>query len=430
MIEEKNILEIDKKLFFKWLIIFVVILYVFAYLSIYLTKGKGWDCLIWHAETFGMFPDLSQSISQVKGLTPYTVGMTAIYPPFAYVFLIPLAYLIPGEASIVTSYNQIDSTVYFLFFSIIIALIMLVFCTYSLSNTSYKFLFCLGFILSAPFIFCFERGNIVIVSILLCCYYVLNYDSEDKIKKELAFIALAFAVALKIYPVVLGLLLIAEKKYKDALRCIIYGIVIFVIPIFILRDSITEIIDCMTTDINYFTKATNEQLVDWGFSYRIGISAIVYSLGQYYNVDNGTLSVIVKVLTCIVIVGMLVAAFALKDKKKKVMALIMIIAYIPGFSWIYNTMYFLPVVFLLNRDYDKVEKLQIKDVIYIVLLLLLFVPLPYGDLFESLYGVQKISINTFLTNVSLSMIFICLIIEMIADISKGKNKTLEGKETI
>ena len=186
----------------------------------------------------------------------------------------------------------------------------------------------------------------------------------------------------------------------------------------------------MTTDINYFTKATNEQLVDWGFSYRIGISAIIYSLGQYYNVDNGTLAVIVKVLTCIVIVGMLMAAFALKDKKKKVMALIMIIAYIPGFSWIYNTMYFLPVVFLLNTDYDKVKKLQIKDVIYIILLLLLFVPLPYGDLFESLYGVQKISINTFLTNVSLSMIFICLIIEMIADISKGKIKTLEGKETI
>ena len=410
---------VEKKLFFRWFIICVIFLYIFAFIAIYLSKGENWDCLIWHAESIGLFPDLSLSVWQIKGFDPYSKSV-AVYPPFAYLCLAPLAYLIPGEVSLLTSYNPVDSTVYYLFFSIVVALIMLAFFTYILSGTKMKFLFFLGFVLSAPFLFCIERGNIVIVSVLLCCYYIFNYDSKNEIKKEFALIALALAVALKLYPVVLGLLLIINKKYKDAVHCAIYGIIIFLFPFFLLRNSITEIVNCMVSDIRYLTDASTENLVDWGYSFRIGVTAIVYSYGQYLNIENNTLKLIVAFLSFAMIIVLVITAFVVKDNIPKVMALIMIIVYIPGFSWIYNTMYFLPVLFLLNKHYKKVEKLQIKDIIYIILLLLLFVPLPYGKMFESLYGVQKISINTFTTNLSLSLLLICLIIEMIKSLSEKK----------
>ena len=72
--------------------------------------------------------------------------------------------------------------------------------------------------------------------ILLClialAVYAFTYDSQNKTYREVGILALAFAAALKLYPAVFGWFLIADKRYKDAVRCAIYGVALLLIPSF------------------------------------------------------------------------------------------------------------------------------------------------------------------------------------------------------
>ena len=61
-------------------------------------------------------------------------------------------------------------------------------------------------------------------------YYTFNYESDDPVKRELALIALAFATCMKLYPVIFGVLLLRKDKLKEATRCIVSGLVLFIVP--------------------------------------------------------------------------------------------------------------------------------------------------------------------------------------------------------
>ena len=55
-------------------------------------------------------------------------------------------------------------------------------------------------------------------------------DSESKVKREAALFLIAVSAGMKIYPAFMGLLYIKEKRYKETLRLICYGIVLFFTP--------------------------------------------------------------------------------------------------------------------------------------------------------------------------------------------------------
>ena len=78
--------------------------------------------------------------------------------------------------------------------------------------------------LSSIFIYAYERGNLIQLTVVLSTIFLLCYNSKNKIIKEISFICLATAAALKIFPALFGILLLFDKKYKEAMRLIIYGI--------------------------------------------------------------------------------------------------------------------------------------------------------------------------------------------------------------
>lgn len=76
----------------------------------------------------------------------------------------------------------------------------------------------------------FQRGNsVLLISIMLCIAFYWK-DSESKVKRELALILIAASAALKIYPAIAGVLYLYEKRYKEAGRLILYGILLFFGP--------------------------------------------------------------------------------------------------------------------------------------------------------------------------------------------------------
>ncbi|MBQ6733890.1 MAG: DUF2029 domain-containing protein [Lachnospiraceae bacterium] len=76
----------------------------------------------------------------------------------------------------------------------------------------------------------FQRGNSVLHICIMLCIAFRWKDSESKIKRELALILIAAAAALKIYPAIAGALYLYEKRYKEALRLILYGLILFFGP--------------------------------------------------------------------------------------------------------------------------------------------------------------------------------------------------------
>lgn len=61
--------------------------------------------------------------------------------------------------------------------------------------------------------------------------YLYGYNSDKTLIKHLSFICLLIAAAFKIYPTIFGFLLLKEKRWKDAVICIAYGVSIFILPI-------------------------------------------------------------------------------------------------------------------------------------------------------------------------------------------------------
>ena len=91
-------------------------------------------------------------------------------------------------------------------------------------------LFCLlcGF----PFVFWLERGNAVLFIVPLLLIYAQNYDSEKAWAREVGLIALALAFALKLYPALFGVVLLADRRFKEAIRCAVYALALLILPSF------------------------------------------------------------------------------------------------------------------------------------------------------------------------------------------------------
>jgi len=65
---------------------------------------------------------------------------------------------------------------------------------------------------SGPMLFTIERGNCVLISFVLTFFFVVFYNSDNKILRELAYVALAMAFCFKIYPAVFGAMLLYDKS--------------------------------------------------------------------------------------------------------------------------------------------------------------------------------------------------------------------------
>ena len=77
-------------------------------------------------------------------------------------------------------------------------------------------------------LYAIERGNIILLALVLTLFYLKHYRSDNLFFSEAALIALAVAPNLKLYPVFFGVLLLCDKKYFKAIRAAIYGLLLFV----------------------------------------------------------------------------------------------------------------------------------------------------------------------------------------------------------
>lgn len=238
---------------------------------------------------------------------------------------------------------------------------------YKYKNGSFanKSLFAFFILFSFPMIYLIERGNIIVLVLPLLLYFVNEYDSDVKYKRHLAYICLAISVAIKIYPVFFGLLLLKKKKnFKNILLCIFYGAVFFFVP-FIFVGGFSQL-GVLIHNILY----TSSMFGSKGFGFKVSISNTFSLFGHVFNhvrlfETAGTMFLIITVLA-----GLFLILFNKWNEDWKIYAVIsLIIILVPGFSYIYSVAYMIiPLLFFLNK-----KEIKWIDYIYSLLFIAQFI---------------------------------------------------------
>lgn len=383
---------------------------VIAYLTLLLSKGENWKYLIWNGNTLGIFPDLYESMGGAVSKVPY--DNASIYPAFAYCICYVMGKMIPNfdynnwwNMSI-TREGIIVGGGFFLI-CIIITLLLI---RKILGDNKIQVTVSIFFITSSPIIYAIERGNMVVLAMPLVLFYIMGYDSEKKLIRYLAYFSLACAAALKIYPAVLGFLLINRKKIKELVILVICGMTVFIIPFFV-YGNIGDISKMLS---NAFS-LNNETVVDtrnFGYGFKISIQNTWEIFKAYFNIK---FDINITIILIIITIMLIISSFLCKFKWQKITCLCLIVTIIPTFSWIYNAIYMMPALVYFIKE-KKEGHISFDDYIILLLFVLIFIPLPYGFMFGLLDGVNKVSISSMVCSISLIILMIYMVIKAIIEL--------------
>ena len=244
---------------------------------------------------------------------------------------------------------------------------------------------------SVPILYLLERGNIIILTLFALALYAFTYNSKSKIKRELGLIALAFAFAIKLYPVVFGWFLIADKRFKEAIRCAIYGVALLVIPSFFFGGF-----SCF------------HQIFLNIFSFSSGTGNVLSIMLEYIGMPplgQSIMTALVYAWVFICGICFAISPFIRKDQPYKTWSLgLVTILCVPSLTSIYSWAFMLiPLIMLFCRS--EITK---KDMTYSVMMTVPFVFLPFR--FS-----HHVSGNTVLVYVATAVFSVWCVVDMIKD---------------
>ena len=176
---------------------------------------------------------------------PYTKWL-AIYPPLVMVFYAVLGHFttpfvdIPAGDELSAELLR-NSQMGIMSFFIIMALafyVLHLIVSKLMKEEGFRkeLVFLFAVLLAYPFVYAFERGNNIIFALVFCFIFILGYRSENRMIRYASYIALGCAAGLKLYPVILLLLILRERNYREAAVCVLFVAAAALIP-FIFTDG-------------------------------------------------------------------------------------------------------------------------------------------------------------------------------------------------
>lgn len=370
--------------------------------------------------SFNSFTDFSDTVMAAQG-NPYDVGV--IYPPLCYLLCKIMGGMIPGfkdfQDTMALRDSQMGRMVYTYFVVLCVLVVFFVIVKFCKYDNLYKICLSLVIVLSVPFLSTVDRGNFLLLCTVCVIVFVAFYDSENKFAKELALICLAVAAAIKIYPAVLGLLLIKKGNTKTVVRTVIYGLVAFALPAFAF-DGLTTLKEMVTN----LTAESNKNVLDQNsISGRVDLPTVflTFLLMFKHNLSQATFDMVEKISKIVGLLfsaEMVVLSFVSKDKWKKVLALTSIMLVLPSFSYEYCLIsYLAPLLIFLVSDHKKF------DWLYVIAFFIMTVPFAFNpnSFFEGVYGYGVRGVVV-LENIGQAFMFAILQIDFIVEIIKNSKK--------
>lgn len=265
----------------------------------------------------------------------YTYSYNVAFPPLMYIFYYILSFFIPEEIINVRTYIPLcdEAIMLYALYSLAVA-VALIYTLQKLIKSKNKNIFITAILFSGSLIYAYQRGNSVIIALILVLSFFYNYyEKKTKHSKNLAYLFLSLAVCCKIYPVFFGVFLLKEKDYKGIIKCVILTSLLFFIP-FIFFGGYEGLLQMIS---NLTVLSSNDSL-DGGS----GVIALLYNNGW-----NG----LIPIVKFISIIALFISPFVIKEKWK--LALIICCCFMTIQDWCgyYVTSYFIiPLVLYLNES--------------------------------------------------------------------------------
>jgi len=384
---------------------------LFAFVSFVLVSIVFRESLVgqlFGRDTGDTFMDYFNCLPGVASRKPY--ANNCMYPPLAelifYLFgkIIPYPILIKMHTPLMRM-EQSAILSFLLYLSLPIFITVCSISDYLCSNSKSKYFIVLSFLVSSPFLFLVERGNVIIYSFASAMVFICNYDNPKKWRREIALIALAFSAGIKLYPAILGLVLIRDRRWKETARCIIYGLVLFFGPFFCFGGF-----QSFLTMIKSLLGSSGGGFVENGFNGKINFSGIFNMLGSVWFGRTEAFpwaQPVAYILSALLIC----AAFVTRYKWKTILFLTLVMIGLPSFSFYYTGVFVLiPFIWFISG----VEKeLKWTDIVYLIAFIAFLAPFPIT--IGSINTICDINLNIQICGVSILVMTLWGIVDTVIE---------------
>ena len=183
-----------------------------------------------------LFMDFFNSVRDAaQGPAVYT-ERHVIYPPLANLIFLAFGALVPTaykntDFALRESWGEYHGAILALFLYLLLPLLLLLFLFYKKAKKEGLPLHVLPlFLFNLPLLYLIERGNLLLYALPALFFFLFYYHSEKKGLAECSLFALAFAIALKLYPALFALLLLKERRLGAFLRVALYSLLLLLLP--------------------------------------------------------------------------------------------------------------------------------------------------------------------------------------------------------
>lgn len=373
--------------------------------------------------------DFFNSTVMVAGRTPYSVGNSS-YPPLASMLFYFFFHCMPETLQMkyygVTlrsseqdiRLNQELMVPYMIFMVLSFSVVAILLYRQKKGNDLEKSLFTLAMLTSSGMISVLDRGNCTVLALIFSMIFLFGYESDNKIIKEFSLIALAIAAGIKIYPAILGVLLLRDKHYKEALRAIVYGVVFFFGP-FLFFERFTGVRVLFSNLLGL----SGGEAIQIG---RLNMTSAIYSWFLILGKENAGLMAFLNGAIYVELILVLILSLFVKEKWKAVSMLMLAIVSYSGVSCTYMlVMMIVPMLMFLDKE-GKYSKL---DVVYGILMICMLqtYPLPSSEYLRTLGGEMRFTTTAFVQQQAVFVMIFMLTIETVIGIVKSPKENLHNQ---
>ena len=375
---------------------------VFLFFKGFVSDPRGMQLNVFFGGMNDMFADFFNVLRYISEKDPYFNEING-YGEKAY---LPLSYLILYPFSRLESYSTIS--LYQAWFSRMSTISVVLFLVFSLGvlfaslsslygNNKYKFWILFLLLFSGISLFSIERANLIIFTSGCIVVFIASYRSDNKVYKYIGLVFLCIAATLKVYPILLGILLLKDKDYRSIIFCAIVTFLLVFVPFKFFEHGYS----------NFYQLLNNVKIssVNYGperIFPRFSVPNLMYIVSQTYHFSESLTQIVISISKIIVIVlsiASLTLVFLVKERWKELALVIFVLLQVPTNSALYCGLYFFPVIilFFIKTEFKKIDWLYI-------LLFCVFLN-PY-QLFAILGGLSG---NSVLSNISIILMWILTI---------------------
>jgi hypothetical protein len=360
----------------------------FTFLLLLSLGNLGGQKSAFYLEGRDFMADAVKTEEYARNLDPYDYTLGSAREAFPHKNYLPLAYVLFYVMDAASLHDTASP------WAMVVAVTVTAACGASLffalkqlilsSGKGKGLLLALALLATAPSLYALERGNIIILTVTLCAFFLYGYDQKSGLLRELSFLALAAAAALKIYPALLGLLLIYEKRWREALRLIAYGVVFALGPFLLIQGGFKNLpllLENVRAHVAFYDVYTYPR-----YGFRLTGSLFYESHWANAFLENNLWKVsllMYRVLPWVdVLLSLGCVCFSAFSGKKwlRALALMLVIINYPLNSGSYTALYLLPVMALLLSDESLTRKALWCFIPLMLILQPLQIALPYGRL--------------------------------------------------